>query len=36
MGDEFFRNVPEPLKKELWDTYDYVEEFGYTEEIGKC
>jgi hypothetical protein len=29
-GDEFFRNVPEPLKKELWDTYDYVEEFGYT------
>jgi hypothetical protein len=29
-GDEFFKNVPEPLKKELWDTYDYVEEFGYT------
>lgn len=29
-ADEFFENVPEPLKKELWDTYDYVEEFGYT------
>jgi hypothetical protein len=21
-GDDFFRNVPEPLKKELWDTYN--------------
>jgi hypothetical protein len=29
-ADEFFRNVPEPLKKGLWDTYDYVEEFGRT------
>ncbi|KAE9362806.1 NAD(P)-binding protein [Stipitochalara longipes BDJ] len=29
-GDEFFKGVPEPLKRELMDTYDYVEEFGYT------
>jgi hypothetical protein len=29
-ADEFFTGVPEPLKRELADTYDYVEEFGYT------
>lgn len=29
-ADEFFENVPEPLKQELEDTYEYVEEFGYT------
>lgn len=28
--DEFFENVPEELKRELQDTYDFVEEFGYT------
>jgi hypothetical protein len=28
--EEFFQNVPEPLSRELIDTYDYVEEFGYT------
>jgi hypothetical protein len=28
--DEFFENVPGPLRQELVDTYDYVEEFGYT------
>ncbi|KAH8652267.1 hypothetical protein BX600DRAFT_90156 [Xylariales sp. PMI_506] len=28
--EEFFQNVPGPLSQELMDTYDYVEEFGYT------
>jgi hypothetical protein len=28
-AEGFFRGVPEPLKKELEDTYDFVEEFGY-------
>ncbi|KAF4631244.1 hypothetical protein G7Y89_g6884 [Cudoniella acicularis] len=28
--DEFFSGVPEPLKRELADAYDYMEEFGYT------
>ncbi|KAL4876982.1 hypothetical protein BJY04DRAFT_199085 [Aspergillus karnatakaensis] len=27
--DEYFESVPTPLKKELWDTFRYVEEFGY-------
>jgi hypothetical protein len=29
-GEEFFENLPEPLKRELGDTYEYVDEFGYT------
>ena len=29
-GEEFFENLPEPLKRELRDTYEYVDEFGYT------
>jgi hypothetical protein len=28
-ADDFFQGVPEPLKKELSGTYEYVEEFGY-------
>lgn len=28
--DEFFKGVPEPFKKELAETFAYVEEFGYT------
>jgi hypothetical protein len=30
--DEFLKNVPEPSKRELEDTYPFVEEFGYTGE----
>jgi hypothetical protein len=29
-GNEFFRGVPDALKRVLMDTYGYVEEFGYT------
>ena len=28
--EEFFQGMPEPLKKELVETFRYVEEFGYT------
>ena len=28
--EEFFKGVPEPLAKELGETFAYVEEFGYT------
>lgn len=28
--DDYFRGAPDPLKKELAETFAYVEEFGYT------
>jgi hypothetical protein len=27
---EFFENVPEPIKTELKESFDFIEEFGYT------
>ncbi|KAH8597040.1 putative hscarg dehydrogenase [Bisporella sp. PMI_857] len=29
-GEEFFKGVPEAYKKELWDTFNYISEFGFT------
>lgn len=28
--DDFFRDVPQALRKDLEDTYDFIEEFGFT------